>query len=469
MKKLIVLLFLVLTVTTVFAQLTAWPKNVLAELFTTTQCTNCPDAYAGLEIVHNQFDYGQFNSIRYYSSEGGGLYGSASVEPRFDYYGITFTPQAIFNGTDLIQGSGPDIADGSQYLAVVSSHQFDASCIKLTIDSFDRSTGDISVTATLMNNDTDITDAAIRFALVEDDLSDSHTRVVRYITKSDFSIENTGQPVTFQKTLEILPDYVQANLQAVVFVQLPNHQILQSASTYPANETIRIMVPFNPNTWDANYDPSDPYYMYEGEFFPVINTSNNPVTIQISCEYDNAPEGWDIGFCDHSNCYLGTVTIDIPNEGEGQNYHEFHSVIMPTSEGEATYHFTISIPGTNISYTVPFYYSTSASAENNIINPQSDAILYPAYPNPFNVNLSKTQNISISFSLNKNATRTKLSIYNVKGQKVRTLKSGYLQKGNYTVNWNLRDDKNKMVANGIYFYILDVNEKRLVKKLTVLK
>jgi hypothetical protein len=469
MKKLFVLFFILTTVSMLFAQLTAWPKNTLAELFTTTQCTNCPSAYAGMEIVHNNYDYSEFNSIRYYSSEGGGEYGSETVEPVFDYYGVTFTPQAFFNGTINVPGSGSEVEDGSAYMNAVTPHYFEASPFKMRIISFDPATGELSVGVTLLNTDTDLTDAIIRFALVENDLTELHTRVVRYITKSNLQNQSVGEEVTYNKTLVVSADYNQANLYAVSFIQLPDHTILQSVSTYPQpNPKVRVLVPFSPNTWDSNYDPEDEYYMFQGEYFSVINFGDE-TTINVNVEFDSAPDGWSISFCDHSNCYMGTAEVTLPPAGSDNAYHDFHVVIMPSSDGEATYHFNVSVPGTNINYQVPFYYSTSSSSNENSIAVTSFAKLFPAYPNPFNIATSKNNNIKIKYSILKSNTKTELTIYNIKGQKVKTLINQTKNPGNYDIAWDLKDNAGKTVSSGIYFYVLKANNTKSVKKLSVIK
>ena len=320
----------------------------------------------------------------------------------------------------------------------------------------------------MLNDDTDLTDAVIRFALVEDDVTELHTRIVRYITKSNFSMDYVGQTSTFDKTLDIQPEYVQASLNVVSFVQLPDHTIIQSASTYQQpNTKVRAVVPFNHNTWDENYDPNNSDYMYQGEYFSVVNTGNTEVTFEISADFDNAPNDWYISFCDHSNCYIGPTQITLPASGE--NYHDFHVVLFPMSEGEATYHFTVSIPGTDVSYTIPFYYSTSASAHDNVIDAQNLAILYPAYPNPFISSNSKTTSIKIRYSILHDNAHANLSIYNIKGQKVKTLVAKSVNSGIHNTVWNLTDKKGKKVSNGIYLYILDVDGKKLIKKLAVIK
>jgi endonuclease I len=76
------------------------------------------------------------------------------------------------------------------------------------------------------------------------------------------------------------------------------------------------------------------------------------------------------------------------------------------------------------------------------------------YPNPFN------PTTIISFSLTTEITEnTELSIYNIRGQKIRvfTFPNRDLGTSEYSVVWNGTDSNNKSVASGIYFYQLRVN------------
>ena len=87
------------------------------------------------------------------------------------------------------------------------------------------------------------------------------------------------------------------------------------------------------------------------------------------------------------------------------------------------------------------------------------------YPNPFN------PSTTITFSLNtENTEDTEIIIYNIKGQKVKTLVKGKLKKGEWKTTWNGKDGNNKPVASGIYFYKLKVGNKSLeTKKCLLLK
>ncbi len=84
------------------------------------------------------------------------------------------------------------------------------------------------------------------------------------------------------------------------------------------------------------------------------------------------------------------------------------------------------------------------------------------YPNPFN---PSTQ---ISFYLAQDLP-VKLDIFNVKGQKVKTLCSSELKKGTYSYIWNGDDQLGKAVASGLYFYRLSTPEGVFSNKMLLMK
>lgn len=91
------------------------------------------------------------------------------------------------------------------------------------------------------------------------------------------------------------------------------------------------------------------------------------------------------------------------------------------------------------------------------------ATLNGNYPNPFN------PTTSISFSI-PNESKVSLDVYNIKGQKVKTLVNNDLGIGNHSIVWNGVDESGKSVSSGVYFYKLSVNGKsKAVKKCLMLK
>ncbi|MCF7858015.1 MAG: T9SS type A sorting domain-containing protein, partial [Candidatus Cloacimonetes bacterium] len=99
--------------------------------------------------------------------------------------------------------------------------------------------------------------------------------------------------------------------------------------------------------------------------------------------------------------------------------------------------------------------------ENEIIIPEITQI--SNYPNPFNP--STTIKLDLAES-----GKIVLAIYNIKGQKVKTLLDAYSSKGHFEIIWRGTDDSKKKVSSGNYFIKLKVNgEEKAVSKCVLLK
>ncbi|HEX7401715.1 MAG TPA: carboxypeptidase regulatory-like domain-containing protein [candidate division Zixibacteria bacterium] len=84
------------------------------------------------------------------------------------------------------------------------------------------------------------------------------------------------------------------------------------------------------------------------------------------------------------------------------------------------------------------------------------------YPNPFN------PTTVIAYTLQKKAM-VNLEIYNLLGQKVKTLLSEYQSPGSHRIFWDGMNDQDKTVASGIYFYRLVVDGVSQAKKMVLMK
>ena len=85
------------------------------------------------------------------------------------------------------------------------------------------------------------------------------------------------------------------------------------------------------------------------------------------------------------------------------------------------------------------------------------------YPNPFN------PETTISFNLPEES-KVELDIYNIKGQKIKSLVNDQYLKGEHSIIWDGTNTNNKSVSSGIYLYQLKVNDKiEKVKKMMLLK
>ena len=107
-----------------------------------------------------------------------------------------------------------------------------------------------------------------------------------------------------------------------------------------------------------------------------------------------------------------------------------------------------------------FYLSNGAGIENVFVH--SNSLNCKNFPNPFN------PNTTISFSIPKDS-KVNLSIYNIKGQKVKTLANELKPTGEHYAIWDGRDFYGNRVSSGIYFYKLKAGDFQKVKKMILLK
>jgi hypothetical protein len=92
------------------------------------------------------------------------------------------------------------------------------------------------------------------------------------------------------------------------------------------------------------------------------------------------------------------------------------------------------------------------------------------YPNPFKPSgAGRSPETTISFYVTQTSSFVTLKIYNIKGQKVKTLISDQLTAGEHSVVWNGKDSNNKPVSSGIYFYKLTAGKESVMKKMLLLK
>ncbi len=91
-----------------------------------------------------------------------------------------------------------------------------------------------------------------------------------------------------------------------------------------------------------------------------------------------------------------------------------------------------------------------------------DFILYQNQPNPFN------SSTIIRFDI-MSPTDVQVDIYNILGQKVKSLVDNYYPTGVYAVQWDGTDKRNKKVASGLYFYQIVTSQGANARKAVLLK
>ena len=145
-----------------------------------------------------------------------------------------------------------------------------------------------------------------------------------------------------------------------------------------------------------------------------------------------------------------TITISYDVVLDAGEY--MHWVLSTGSGGEHTLEGTGEI-------TVPT--EETFTLERKAIIPIAYA-LHQNYPNPFNPITRIEYDLPV-------AGRVKLTIYNLLGQEVISLIKSWQEPGHYNIIWNSQDEHKVMVSSGIYFYYLETQEFRQIKKMILLK
>lgn len=84
-------------------------------------------------------------------------------------------------------------------------------------------------------------------------------------------------------------------------------------------------------------------------------------------------------------------------------------------------------------------------------------------PNPFGASATR-----ISFAVPREERAT-LRVFDVQGRLVRTLVDGPVSAGAHTVDWNGRNDQERGVSAGVYFYRLEAAGKSATRKMILLR
>ncbi len=109
-----------------------------------------------------------------------------------------------------------------------------------------------------------------------------------------------------------------------------------------------------------------------------------------------------------------------------------------------------------------FYQRSGATGFSSTTHKMIPFHLGQNWPNPFN------GTTVIPFRLEESSS-VQLTIYNLSGQHVTTLKDGYLSAGSHEIHWQGRDDKGWPVSSGQYIYRLHAGPNAQSKRLSFIQ
>jgi hypothetical protein len=157
--------------------------------------------------------------------------------------------------------------------------------------------------------------------------------------------------------------------------------------------------------------------------------------------------------------------------GPVQNGYDYAYALAVDSAGNVYVTGASQGSGTDYDYCTIKYVQTGTDVKDEAGSEEkpSEFGLSQNYPNPFNpLTTIPFQVKSLEFGVGR-PYRTTLAIYNIRGQRVRTLLDEYKVPGEYQVVWDGKDDSGKKVGSGIYFYRLKIGDFSETRRSVLLK
>ncbi|MDP8204508.1 MAG: FlgD immunoglobulin-like domain containing protein, partial [Candidatus Tenebribacter mawsonii] len=203
---------------------------------------------------------------------------------------------------------------------------------------------------------------------------------------------------------------------------------------------------FNPVSGDTDWA----YYFSEIDvpenvtYFDVVANNDPPLTGESFAWFDN------IGLIGWEEWVEKTATPDFVINPNDFYYLQIRSDELPTNS--------------SVQFTHTAFEENPVPQNENEVPNYVNAILNTNYPNPFN------PLTTINFTIKDTEGKINLAVYNIKGQKVKTLVNEVLPAGNHTRVWDGTNSNGKQVSTGIYFYKMDYNGEHInIKKCLLLK
>jgi hypothetical protein len=233
---------------------------------------------------------------------------------------------------------------------------------------------------------------------------------------------------------------------------------------------------------------SDPFNILEGielkgkvQVLPAVwyTTWGTPHTGRIRCWIGELAGGYDVTQINRSTLLLnGTVPMYGTTYRIISSWPGFTGSVLEVAFDRYSSYMSLGsvIPGNQYPVTITGDFNdgvgfsgetmiTVQTAAPKLIGeaeiPESFSLIQN-YPNPFN------PETDISYALPSDC-QVKLTIYNLLGQKVKTLVNEPQTAGYKTVHWGGKDEQGNLVASGIYFYKLNAGDYTSTKKMVMTK
>ncbi len=180
--------------------------------------------------------------------------------------------------------------------------------------------------------------------------------------------------------------------------------------------------------------------------FTAVQTTDNCAMLLWVTESETNMYGYYVYRSD-SDELDSAIAVSGLVEAQGCTSSQTYSFTDRDVEMEQTYHYWLE--SVDLSGSIEFFGPVTVSiTEEEQEEDHPGIILHTGiehcYPNPFN------PSTTVSFSMAKD-DNAEICVFNLRGQKVRTLTNGFYVKGNHQTEWNGCDYDGKPCGSGVYF------------------
>ncbi|HEX9917256.1 MAG TPA: T9SS type A sorting domain-containing protein [candidate division Zixibacteria bacterium] len=222
----------------------------------------------------------------------------------------------------------------------------------------------------------------------------------------------------------------------------------QKHSTYPVNVT---SVDSMPENLASNYV----------RFTPLSGPGGLDMTFNGA---DNAE--WVVpvvGYKSGGGNSIGAFSLNAQGEGnfDFYNWDDYDYVYMTPG--------VLTRDSSKYNYAYADTFDINLGVDEDQLPDRMEYILPQNYPNPFNSSTNIPFTVYGSQFTVDSRIHTTLKIYNILGQEVRTLVDEPKRPGNYEITWDGKDNENRDLPSGVYFYKIETEGFVQSKKMLLLK
>jgi len=267
-----------------------------------------------------------------------------------------------------------------------------------------------------------------------------------YVTPIVLSSNTTGVSIPAIENLPTVYKLWTSGTPLNEYFLVANRQLIGYDSALPYLGLLIWHVDDNILDYGANDDEWYPGYTAYGHYKVALEQSNGLWKLESTVP---------IGFVNYSGH---------PYPGAPDN-RDFHGGTLPNSRSYLDAETWVGV--TNISDPGPFMTCDLFVSPSDVEDEQTESSpnsfsLKQNYPNPFNP-LTK-----IEYWVPKRS-HIKVKIFNILGEKIKTLVDGEKERGLHTENWDGANQQGVPVANGIYLYQLQADEFVNTNKMILLR